>query len=139
MPTVIITGSGGLIGSESAAYFLDLGFDVVGIDNDMRSYFFGPQASTRWKQAALIDGFPGRYRHYDIDIRDLAKLEELFGEYGRKIDLIIHSAAQPSHDWAASEPLTDFGINAVGTHNLLEMLRLYCPEAVFIFTHGRAC
>lgn len=123
-----------MIGAEATQFFLAQGFNVIGIDNDMRAYFFGAQASTNWMRDKLIDRFPGRYRHYDVDIRDLAKLTELFVEHAREIALIIHTAAQPSHDWAASEPLTDFGINAVGTHNMLEMLRLHCPEAVFIFT-----
>jgi CDP-paratose 2-epimerase len=134
MSTVLVTGSAGLIGSESSEYFLSAGFDVIGIDNDMRAYFFGPQASTKWMRADLIDRFPKTYRHYDMDIRDKAQLEDLFLTHGSDIDLIIHAAAQPSHDWAATEPHTDFGINALGTLNMLEMLRLHCPEAPFIFT-----
>jgi CDP-paratose 2-epimerase len=134
MATVLITGSAGLIGSEAAEFFLALGFDVIGIDNDMRAHFFGPDASTRWRRDTLVDRFPGRYAHYDIDIRDWVGLGKLFSQRAREIRLIIHAAAQPSHDWAANEPISDFGINAVGTLNLLEMLRHYCPEAVFIFT-----
>ena len=134
MSVVVITGSAGLIGSESAIYFASLGLQVVGIDNDMRSVFFGAEASTSWNRNRLKDALGENYRHSDIDIRDGASLDKLFQQYGKEIVLVIHCAAQPSHDWAASEPLTDFTINANGTLNMLEAVKKNCPEAVFIFT-----
>lgn len=128
---VLITGSAGLIGSESVKFLCEKGFDVFGVDNDMRSYFFGQEASIEWNRKLLERKYKN-YRHYNFDIRDQAKVESLFKR--NKFDLIIHAAAQPSHDWAAKEPLTDFGINALGTLILLENYRKYCPDAVFIFT-----
>ncbi len=133
MNVAIITGSAGLIGSESVFFFADKFDLIVGIDNDMRAYFFGPEASTAWNRNRLVERFPN-YRHYNTDIRDAEALERIFQEYGTDIRLIIHTAAQPSHDWAAREPFTDFTINANGTLNLLEFTRRHCPEAVFIFT-----
>lgn len=133
METVVITGSSGLIGSEAAWYFAGKGLQVIGIDNDMRSYFFGKEASTAWNKEVLEKEVKN-YIHKDVDIRDVDSLEKIFKEYNTDIKLIIHTAAQPSHDWAAREPLTDFGINAGGTLNMLEMTRLHCPQAVFIFT-----
>lgn len=133
MSVAIITGSAGLIGSESVMFFSQLGMDVVGIDNDMRRYFFGDHASTNWNRQRLEKEAP-RYRHYEIDIRDKAAIERIFEQYGEQISLVIHSAAQPSHDWAAREPHTDFTINANGTLNLLEATRQYAPNAVFLFT-----
>ncbi len=133
MDIALITGSAGLIGSESVVFFADKFDLIIGIDNDMRAYFFGPEASTAWNRNRLIEHFPN-YRHYDADIRDLSTLERIFQEYHTDIRLIIHTAAQPSHDWAAREPFTDFSINANGTLYLLELTRRYCPEAVFIFT-----
>jgi len=133
MDVAIITGSSGLIGSESAHFFSDKGFAVVGIDNNMREYFFGPEASTTWNRDQLKEKIPG-YKHIDGDIRDAKAMERIFSEYGKDIRLIIHTAAQPSHDWAAQEPFTDFTVNANGTLVLLEMTRRYCPEAAFIFT-----
>jgi CDP-paratose 2-epimerase len=133
MPIAIVTGSGGLIGSESAIYFAQHGFDVIGVDNDMRAYFFGPEASTAATEARLeaeLEGFSGE----NLDIRDREGVEALFSKHGSKIELIVHSAAQPSHDWAAREPHTDFSVNAVGTLNLLEAARQNCPDATFIFT-----
>lgn len=128
---VLITGSGGLIGSESVKFFCNKGFRVIGIDNDMRSYFFGQEASTKWSVANSKKTMPN-YMHLNIDIRDIKKIEELFKE--TTFDLIIHTAAQPSHDWAAREPFTDFSVNATGTLVLLENFRKYCPKAVFIYT-----
>ena len=128
MSIALITGSAGLIGSEAATYFGKLGLDVVGIDNDMRKTFFGEEASTRWNVQRVSDELGGRYRHYDIDIRDREAIMRLFGEYGSDIAVIIHTAAQPSHDWAAKEPFTDFDINAVGTLNLLEATRHHAPN-----------
>ena len=130
---VVITGSAGLIGAEAARFFADKGMDVVGIDNDMRAYFFGPSASTDWSRKKLETEVKS-YHHEEVDIRELDALEKIFRRYGNSIDLILHTAAQPSHDWAAREPLTDFGVNAVGTLNLLEMSRQHCPDASFIFT-----
>lgn len=128
---VLVTGSAGLIGSESVKFFADKGFDIVGIDNNMRQYFFGKDASTDWNRKRLQKDHK-RYEHYNIDIRDQKKIENLFKKH--KFDLIIHTAAQPSHDWAAKEPITDFTVNANGTLVLLENFRKYSPGAVFIFT-----
>lgn len=134
---VLITGSCGLIGSEAVRFFANQGFSVLGIDNDARKYFFGPSASTVWNKKKLL-GEIKNYVHFDVDIRNQKKIEEIFQKNLRfssnKVDLIIHTAAQPSHDWAAKEPLTDFTINALGTMILLEAYRKFCPEAVFIFT-----
>ena len=134
MSTVIITGSAGLIGSQSVHFFAGLGFNVVGIDNDMRAVFFGETASTDWNRQLLIDQYGDRYQHKSIDIRDREAIESLFKEYGADTVLIIHTAAQPSHDWAANDPHTDFTVNANGTLVLLEATRQFCPQAVFIFT-----
>jgi CDP-paratose 2-epimerase len=134
MSVAVITGSTGLIGSEAASHFGGLGMDVVGIDNDMRRVFFGSEASTAWNQARLEQGLGQRYRHHSIDVRDRQGVDDIFASYGKAIELVIHTAAQPSHDWAAKEPITDFDINAVGTLNALESTRVHCPEAVFIFT-----
>ena len=133
MAIVVVTGSAGLIGSETVKRFHAEGFDVVGIDNDMRAYFFGNEASTSWNRERLINELP-RYQHHNYDIRDFAQLERVFAQYAKDIVLVVHAAAQPSHDWAAREPFTDFTINANGTLNLLEATRKYCPDAVFIFT-----
>lgn len=128
---VLITGSGGLIGSEAVYFFANKGFDIYGIDNDMRAYFFGEDSSTKWKIDEIENNLP-KYHHFNFDIRNRDRLDELFK--AEKFDLIIHTAAQPSHDWASKEPITDFEVNALSTLNLLEMYRKYCPEAVFIFT-----
>ena len=133
MKTVLVTGSNGLIGSESVAFFCDRGFRVVGLDNDMRKTFFGEEASTEWNRQRLLEKYPGTYTHHDIDIRNNEAVKQVFGQYGKEIDLIIHTAAQPSHDWAASDPFTDFTVNANGTLVMLENTRLFCPEATFIF------
>jgi CDP-paratose 2-epimerase len=130
----LITGSQGLIGSEAALFFGAHGFRVVGIDNDMRAYFFGQGASTKKMLPRLKEQLGERYDHHEADIRDVAALEKIFKEYGKDIKIVIHTAAQPSHDWAAREPFTDFGVNAVGTLNMLEMTRRHTPAAVFIFT-----
>lgn len=129
----IITGSAGLIGAESVRRFAELGFDVVGVDNDMRAFFFGDEASTTWSRAQLQERYPN-YEHRLTDIRNQAEVEALFKEFGSDIELVIHTAAQPSHDWAAKEPMTDFSVNAVGTLVLLEATREHCPEAPFLFT-----
>ncbi len=134
MPVAIITGSGGLIGSESVRYFARHGFDVIGCDNDMRAYFFGAEASTRSTSEQLADELGDALCSMDLDIRDQAGVDRLFAEHGSRIELVIHTAAQPSHDWAAREPHTDFSVNAVGTLNLLQATREHCPDATFIFT-----
>lgn len=134
MPTVLITGSAGLIGSESVHFFIDHGFDVIGIDNDMRSNFFGPEASTRWNRELLQQQYGRRYVHLDVDIRDRNRIEEIYRERTSDLALVIHTAAQPSHDWAATDPHVDFAVNANGTLVLLEATRRYSPAATFIFT-----
>lgn len=134
MTIAIITGSAGLIGSEATRYFADLGMTVVGIDNDMRRHFFGDDASTAWNRQRLETDLNGRYQHHAIDIRDADTVSRLFQQYGSNIKLVIHTAAQPSHDWAMRDPQTDFTVNANGTLNLLEATRQFAPEAVFIFT-----
>lgn len=129
----LVTGSAGLIGSEACKRFHQEGYQVVGIDNDLRAYFFGAGASTSGQRAKLEASLPG-YRHHSVDIRDAAAVLEVFKQYGIRIQVIIHTAAQPSHDWAAKEPFTDFGVNAIGTLNLLEAARQVSPEAPFVFT-----
>lgn len=133
MDIAIITGSAGLIGSESVKFFSEKVDLVIGIDNDQRAYFFGKDSSTNWNKEHLENTIPN-YKHYNADIRSYDSLKAIFEEYGKDIKLVIHTAAQPSHDWAAREPLTDFTINANGTLNLLELTRLYSEKAVFIFT-----
>ena len=134
MSVAIITGSAGLIGSEAAEHFAGRGFDVVGIDNDMRSRFFGEEASTAWKRQDLEQRLGRSYRHENVDIRDAEAVTRLFARYGRDVALVVHAAAQPSHDWAAREPHTDFTVNANGTLNVLEATRLNAPDAAFVFT-----
>jgi CDP-paratose 2-epimerase len=129
----IITGSAGLIGNESVRFFSDKMDLIIGIDNDLRAYFFGKDASNELNRNELKRIIPN-YLHHSLDIRNYGDLENIFAKYNADIKLIIHTAAQPSHDWAAREPITDFTINANGTLNLLELTRLYCPGAVFIFT-----
>lgn len=133
MKIALITGSSGLIGSESVRFFSEKFDLIVGIDNNQRAYFFGNEASTEATKNRLIQEI-ANFEHYQVDIRDNTALEEIFLRYKSDIKLVVHTAAQPSHDWAAREPLTDFTINANGTLNLLEFTRLHAPEAVFIFT-----
>ncbi|MCC5899376.1 MAG: NAD-dependent epimerase/dehydratase family protein [Phormidium sp. BM_Day4_Bin.17] len=133
MSIVLVTGSAGLIGSESVRFFCEKGFTVVGIDNNLRESFFGEGASTLWNRDRLQQKYGDHYIHHNSDIRDRSAMESLFKTYNREIGLIIHTAAQPSHDWAARDPFTDFTVNANGTLNLLEQTRQHCPEAVFIF------
>ncbi len=133
MKTILVTGCAGLIGSESVRFFSEKGYSVVGIDNDMRQYFFGPSASTKWMMQELKESYTG-FRGFTIDIRDFEAVQGVFREYQNDIELVIHTAAQPSHDWAAREPFTDFSVNATGTLNLLEATRQACPDAAFIFT-----
>lgn len=134
MSVAIVTGAAGLIGSEAAEAFAREGLDVVGIDNDMRSVFFGPEASTTWNRRRLEAELGPRYSHEDLDIRNGDALDRLFRRVGPDVEVVIHTAAQPSHDWAARDPKMDFGVNAVGTVNLLEATRQFSPEAPFIFT-----
>lgn len=133
MDICLVTGSAGLIGSESVRVFAEKGYTVVGIDNDMRRYFFGEAASTAWNRTRLEEDVPG-YLHRSLDIRDGDAVDALFREFAADLRVIIHTAAQPSHDWAAREPKTDFGVNALGTLNLLEATRAHAPDATFIFT-----
>ncbi|MBS1809107.1 MAG: WecB/TagA/CpsF family glycosyltransferase [Acidobacteria bacterium] len=134
MSAVLITGSAGLIGSEATLFFANLGFDVIGIDNNMRQVFFGADASTEWQRQFLTNNLGKRYRHYNLDIRDSVAIADVVKKYGNDLRLVIHTAAQPSHDWAARDPHTDFGVNAEGTLNMLEAVRKHAPEAPFIFT-----
>jgi CDP-paratose 2-epimerase len=134
MSVAVITGSAGLIGSEATRYFAGKGMDVVGIDNDMRRRFFGDEASTRPQRERLEEELGRRYRHVDADVRDDEVIDRLFRGYGGQIALVIHTAAQPSHDWAAQAPKVDFSVNAQGTLNLLEATRRFAPKAVFLFT-----
>jgi CDP-paratose 2-epimerase len=134
MDVVLITGCSGLIGSESVKFFINKGFNVVGIDNHMRGYFFGPESSTEISTKKLIDDYGEKFNFNNVDIRDFTSLEKIFQEYSNNIKIIVHTAAQPSHDWASKEPITDFSVNAVGTLNLLELTRLYSKNASFIFT-----
>ena len=129
---IIITGSTGLIGSSASEYFLNKKNTVIGIDNNLREYFFGKNSSNKWKEKRLKKY--KSYLHYNLDIRNKKKIFNLFKKYKKRIKAIIHTAAQPSHDWAAKEPFTDFDVNANGTLNLLEAVRNYCPNAPFLFT-----
>jgi CDP-paratose 2-epimerase len=128
----VVTGSGGLIGSESVRHLVEAGWRVIGLENDMRARFFGPEASTSHVTRELVERYD-EFRFLDLDIRDTAEVQRVFAENGPRIELVIHAAAQPSHDWAAREPQTDFGINANGTLNLLEATRAHCPDASFVF------
>ncbi|HEY5043525.1 MAG TPA: NAD-dependent epimerase/dehydratase family protein [Verrucomicrobiae bacterium] len=133
MSIALVTGSAGLIGSETSKRFHAEGYDIIGVDNDMRAKFFGAEASTAQTRTKLEKSLKN-YRHEAVDIRDNDAVSKLFARLGSSVKVVIHTAAQPSHDWAARAPHTDFGVNAVGTLNLLEAARLHCPEAVFIFT-----
>ena len=133
MSLVIVSGSAGLIGSETVRFFANKGLDVIGIDNDMRADFFGSEASTDWNRQLLEKEIPN-YRHMNLDIRDETQMQNLFRDCASDLSGVIHCAAQPSHDWAARDPFKDFTVNANGTLVLLEMTRKYVPEAVFIFT-----
>src|ERR1700731_478182 len=126
MGIVIVTGSAGLIGSEAARHFSAKGFDVVGIDNDMRAVFFGEEASTSWMRDDLTRTVKN-YAHRSVDIRDHDAIDDIFRQLGTEIKLVVHTAAQPSHDWAARDPRMDFGVNANGTLNLLEATRKFSP------------
>jgi CDP-paratose 2-epimerase len=133
MSIAIITGAAGLVGSEAVRHFASLGLRIIGIDNNMRAEFFGEEASTTRMREHLLRNVPS-YVHQNIDIRAQADINRVFSQYGRDIVLVIHTAAQPSHDWAATNPTMDFTVNANGTLVMLEATRRYCPDAVFIFT-----
>jgi CDP-paratose 2-epimerase len=133
MAVALVTGSAGLIGSEAVRFFAARGLHVVGVDNDLRAYFFGADGSTAWNRRLLQEEVKG-YTHVDADIRDADAMDRLFARYGRDIALVIHTAGQPSHDWAAREPLTDWSVNATGTLVLLECVRRHSADAVFILT-----
>jgi CDP-paratose 2-epimerase len=126
----LVTGSSGLIGSQTVESLVSLGFNVVGVDNDMRSFFFGKESSTKWNQERLSVKFPKHFIAHDVDIRHYEALEGLFKQ--QRFDLVVHAAAQPSHDWAAQDPITDFSINAVGTLYLLELTRKFSPNSSFV-------
>jgi len=134
MGIAVVTGAAGLVGGESVRYFIGKGFTVAGIDNDMRKELFGKDASTDWQRKQLQDTFGNDYIHYDTDIRDEQAVAAIFQEYGSDIRIVIHTAAQPSHDRSALDPQLDFTINANGTLVLLEATRKYCPKAVFVLT-----
>ncbi|MBK8040675.1 MAG: NAD-dependent epimerase/dehydratase family protein [Verrucomicrobiaceae bacterium] len=133
MKTVIITGSCGLVGSDAALRLHAEGWRIVGIDNDMRRYFFGDDASTN-PQRLRLEKALANYHHHSLDIRDMTAVEKVFTTYAGDIGAVIHTAAQPSHDWAVREPLTDFGVNATGTLHLLEATRKHAKDVPFIFT-----
>lgn len=133
MNIALITGSGGLIGSEAVRFFSEKNFNVAGIDNDMRGVFFGKEGSIQWNLKSIKEEIKN-YKHYDVDIRNTKEIEKIFKNLGKDIKLVIHTAAQPSHDWAVRDPYMDFTVNANGTLNLLENTRKYSPKAVFIFT-----
>src|SRR4051794_27347100 len=132
MPVAIVTGSGGLIGSETVKHFVEAGYDVVGLENDMRAEFFGSSASTAGTTRRLSDQYD-TFRSLDVDIRDADRVSRIVSEVAGDLELIVHTAAQPSHDWAASDPHTDFGVNATATLNLLEATRHIKPDATFVF------
>ncbi len=128
--TILVTGSSGLIGSEVCSYFSrEKGFTVHGVDNNQRAVFFGPQGDTRWNQQRLAEDLPG-FVHHEVDIRDRAGVLAMLQSV--KPDVIVHTAAQPSHDRAAAIPFDDFDTNAVGTLNMLEATRQACPESPFV-------
>lgn len=133
MPTAIVTGSGGLIGSESVQRFAEAGYDVIGLENDMRAQFFGPAASTAHNSRRLEQSLGSSFQSRNLDIRDRDGIDRVFAGVARSLELVIHTAAQPSHDWAASDPHTDFTINANGTLNLLQATLRHAPSASFIF------
>ena len=133
MATAIVTGSGGLVGSESVAHLVESGYRVIGLENDMRARFFGAEASTESVSERLTQAYGDSFERVDLDVRDADGVRRVFARAGAALELVIHAAAQPSHDWAASDPQVDFGVNANGTLNLLEAARLEKPDATFVF------
>tara|TARA_B100000963_G_scaffold347841_1_gene354621 strand:+ start:233 stop:1288 length:1056 start_codon:yes stop_codon:yes gene_type:complete len=132
MSVAIITGSCGLVGSESSIFFSEKGFDIVGIDNNSRKFFFGKDGDVAWVKSKLKRKIK-KYEHFNVDIRNYNSLEKIFKKYKKRISIIIHCAAQPSHDWAKNKPIIDFEINAKGTLNLLELTKKFSPNSPFIF------
>jgi len=132
MSIALITGSNGLVGSESVNFFSKKGFDIVGIDNNLREFFFGKDGSTHWVKKKIKKEIK-QYSHYNVDIRGYQSLEKIFKKYKKYISIIIHCAAQPSHDYGKNFPILDFNVNATGTLNLLELTKIYCPNVPFIF------
>ena len=132
MSIALITGSNGLVGSESVKFFSKKGFDILGIDNNLREFFFGKDGSTQWIKNKIKKQIKN-YSHYNTDIRSYKNLEKIFKKYKKNISIIIHCAAQPSHDYGKNFPILDFNVNATGTLNLLELTKLYCPDSPFIF------
>ena len=131
MSIALITGSCGLVGSESAYFFSSKGLDVVGIDNNLRQIFFGKEASTIWQRNKLKNKLK-TYNHFNTDIRNYNNLEKIFKKFKKNISVVIHCAAQPSHDYGKNFPVLDFDVNAKGTLNMLELTKIYCPNSVFI-------
>ncbi|MDC3391143.1 NAD-dependent epimerase/dehydratase family protein [Candidatus Pelagibacter sp.] len=131
MKICVVTGSNGLVGSESVRFFSSKKFKVVGIDNNLRKFFFGKNGDTTWVKKKLNNELKN-YTHYNYDIRDKNKISNIFKKYSKDIKIIIHCAAQPSHDWAYQNPQLDFETNANGTLNLLQNFHKYCPKSVFI-------
>jgi len=125
MKIALITGSNGLVGSESVEFFIKKKFTVIGIDNDFRKFFFGKEASTEWVKISLEKKYDKNYKHFSKNITKINEIEKIFKKYKNKIKVVIHSAAQPSHDWAASNPQLDFNINAIGTMNILSLTKKY--------------
>ena len=132
MSIALITGSCGLVGSESVNFFSNKGFEIIGIDNNLRQHFFGKDASVIWQKKKLIRTYK-KYKHFNIDIRNYNGLKNIFKKFKKNIKIIIHCAAQPSHDYGKNFPVIDFNVNATGTLNLLELTKIYCPNAIFIF------
>ncbi len=132
MSIVIITGSTGLVGSESVNFFCKKGFEVIGVDNNLRKFFFGQDGSTTWVKNLLFKKNKN-FKNFSTDIRNYNSIEKIFRKYSKNISLIIHCAAQPSHDYGKKHPIIDFNVNATGTLNLLETTKKYCPNAPFIF------
>ena len=132
MSVALITGAAGLVGSEAVKFFCNKGFDVVGIDNNLRKFFFGNDGSTSWVKKKLVHDYKN-FLNYDVDVRNFSNLEKIFKKYKKKISVIIHCAAQPSHDYGKNYPTIDFNVNATGTLNLLELTKKFCPDSCFIF------
>jgi CDP-paratose 2-epimerase len=132
MSLALITGSCGLVGSESSIFFSEKGFEIIGVDNNARKFFFGKDGDVSWVKSKLKKKIKN-YNHFNVDIRNYDSLQKIFKKYKKKISVIIHCAAQPSHDWAKDKAFIDFEINAKGTLNLLELTKIYCPDAPFIF------